>query len=243
MAETEKIKAGDIQKTLTELRQEKIFLKFKLADKNYEGLTFITGFQKRKGGQHLSIDYPDGFEDAVADMDEWPLRFEFTGRDKIKYVFNSPGGHIHQGKIWIQFPGEIERFQRRKLFRLEAPPGTRLHLNTKDIRYELLVINVSIGGTFGALVKPARQNAMDQVLHEDTTVEDAKLTFSYKNEVQIVSIKRGKIQRVNRNSSTGRYQYAIEFIDISEHNENKLTKLIYRFQREHLKKRKQLKKN
>ena len=140
MANIEKIAGDDILRILNELQQDKTLLKMQLPTGDFERLTFIIDIRKRKRIQYILIDNPEGFLEATEGLADWRLRFEFTGRDGIMYVFESDGGEYSQGMIWIKLPEMIDRYQRRKLFRLEAPPGTRLYFRLNNNRYALLTM-------------------------------------------------------------------------------------------------------
>jgi len=143
--------------------------------------------------------------------------------------------------IWVRFPEYVHRYQRRKLFRLEAPNGTRLYFKVNDIRYKLLVINVSLGGTFGVLVSSTKQMGQELKLHKSKTLNDVELLFPSEDRKAagaIVNIKRCQINRKEINPATNKFEYALEFIEISEEEMKNLTDLFYKWQREYLRKRK-----
>jgi c-di-GMP-binding flagellar brake protein YcgR len=241
MANIEKIQGDDILRILKGLQQDKTLLKMQLPDGDFERLTFIIDIRKRKRIQYILIDYPEGFLEATEGLADWRIRFEFTGRDGIMYVFETEGGEYFQGMIWIKLPEVIDRYQRRKLFRLEAPPRTRLFFQLNDNRYELLAINVSLGGSLGALVRMNRTKEKDLENYNPKTLENVELVFPAKDVDSIVTIKQCQIKRQEKNPQTQKYEYAIEFKEMTEAEEKKLTALFYKWQRDFLRKRRLLK--
>jgi len=152
MANIETIQGDAILQLFKDLQQDKIPLQVKLTSGDYEHMSILKDIRKRKRAHYFLIDYHEDFEKAIDGQDNWRLRIEFTGQDGILYAFQTFESDMSRGRIWIKFPETVHRYQRRSLFRLEAPHGTRLYFHLDDIRYKLLVINVSLGGTLGVLV-------------------------------------------------------------------------------------------
>ena len=152
MIESEEIRGKNRVDILRQLVDDRTFVQIRLSGKDYERLTVITGVRDMIGEPSFSMDMPEGFRDAVSGMEEWGLRFQFTGRDGLQYVFKTTGGKFSRGRIWIAFPQVVERRQRRRHFRLEVPRGTKLHLQVGSVRCEMRVENVSLGGVLGPLV-------------------------------------------------------------------------------------------
>ena len=143
--------------------------------------------------------------------------------------------------IRIRLPEFVHRYQRRKLFRLEAPNGTQLFFKIKDIRYKLLVINISLGGTLGVIVSLTKQMEQELKPYTSKKLENAELLFpcvEHQEAEAIVNIKKCQINRHERNTATGKFQCAVEFKEISEAELKKLTDLFYKWQRDYLRKRK-----
>ena len=242
MAEPEIIQDEGILRILQDLQQNKTLLKMRLPDKDYERLTLITSISNKRKSPRFMIDHTAEFENTVADCEVWRLHFEFTGIDDIKYVFNTTGGEFFNEKIWINFPVVVERYQRRGDFRLEAPTGTRLYFMLNSNAYELLVKNVSLGGALGALGNQNKKLEQELKRRSHQITENVELAFPGKRKKKIsITIKQAKFNRLEKNSLTNNYEYALQFTDLDEENELRLTDLIYRFQRDYLRKRKIMK--
>ena len=237
MAESEKIKGAAIPKLFEELRHHKTLLKLAVIDTDYEHLTLITALANRNEGPHFAIDTPEGFEHATAEIAPWHLHFEFTGKDHIQYTFRCIGAEIDNNRIYVKYPREIERWQRRELFRVNAPAGTKLCLPQDTLRYELDVIDISIGGTLAALVR-TRPHDLDNPPFADARIlKDIELVFPSEIMRQPIKIKTVQLKRLRKNSEKTGYEVAFEFYEISTGEQRRLTDLIYHLQRQALRHR------
>ena len=240
MANIEKIQGEAILQLFRDLQKDKVPLKVKLINGDYEHLSRLKDIRKRLRTHYFLIDYNENFEKATEDLEEWRLRIEFTGQDGILYAFESDKKDVSRGVIWMKFPETVHRYQRRSLFRLDAPPGTRLFFSVKDVPYKLLVINVSLGGTLGVLVSLTPQMEQDLKLNPSRILENAELKFPSKDETDDeakVTIKQCQIIRQERNQQTNKFECAIAFREITEGEQKKLTELFYQWQRDYLRKR------
>jgi c-di-GMP-binding flagellar brake protein YcgR len=240
MENIEKIQGDAILQLFKELQHKKIPLQVKLTNGDYEHLSHLKEIRKRLRTHYFLIEYNDDFQKATENLEDWLLSIEFTGEDGIMYEFQTQDSEVSRGMIWIKFPKTVYRYQRRSLFRLEAPHGTRLYFDVNDIRYKLLVINVSLGGTLGVLVSLTKQMEQELKLKKPRVIENAELVFPSKGEdgdESKVTIKSCQIIRQERNSQTNKFEYAMEFMEITETEQKKLTELFYQWQRDYLRKR------
>lgn len=237
MDEPEKIKGGAIPKLLKELLHHKILLKLTLVDTDYEQLTLITALAERNNAPHFIIDKPTGFQQAAAAADRWQLYFEFTGKDHIRYTFSTTGAEIDKRQIYIPYPRKIERWQRRELFRLDAPTGTRLCLKQNAEQQELDVINISLGGMLAALVQ-TRTGHLDKAPFADQQfLTDIELVFPPEVMPQPIRIKTVQVRRQEKKSKKSGFEVGLEFCEISTGEKKRLTDLIYQMQRQRLRNR------
>jgi len=237
MAESEKIKGATIPKLFEELLHHKTLLKLSVSDTDYEHLTLITALANRNKGPHFAIDTPEGFEQATAKNAPWHLHFEFTGKDHVKYTFRCIGAEIDNNRIYVKYPREIERWQRRELFRVNAPAGTKLYLPLDALRYELDVIDISIGGTLAALVRTGPHDFDNPPFADTRILRDIKLVFPSEIMRQPIKIKTVQLKRLRKNSEKTGYEVAFEFYEISTGEQRRLTDLIYHLQRQALRQR------
>ena len=240
MENIENIQGDAILQLFKELQHKKIPFQVKLTNGDYEHLSHLKEIRKRLRTHYFLIEYDDDFQKATENLEDWLLNIEFTGEDGIMYEFQTKDSDVSRGMIWIKFPKTVYRYQRRSLFRLEAPHGTRLYFDVNDIRYKLLVINVSLGGTLGVLVSLTKQMEQELKLKKPLVIENVELVFPSKGEdgdESKVTIKSCQIIRQERNSQTKKFECAMEFKEITETEQKKLTELFYQWQRDYLRKR------
>jgi c-di-GMP-binding flagellar brake protein YcgR len=240
MENIENIQGDAILQLFKELQHKKIPFQVKLTNGDYEHLSHLKEIRKRLRTHYFLIEYDDDFQKATENLEDWLLSIEFTGEDGIMYEFQTKDSDVSRGMIWIKFPKTVYRYQRRSLFRLEAPHGTRLYFDVNDIRYKLLVINVSLGGTLGVLVSLTKQMEQELKLKKPLVIENVELVFPSKGEdgdESKVTIKSCQIIRQERNSQTKKFECAMEFKEITETEQKKLTELFYQWQRDYLRKR------
>ena len=241
MADIEKIKKEELPQLFNDLRREKNPLKIQLADSDHDHLTVITDIRKRKRALHFLVKYPHDFQMLIEEKKPPCLRFEFFDKENIKYVFESESWEVLREIFWIRFPENVHRYQRRRLFRMEPPPGTRLYFKVDKIRYKLLVINVSLGGTLGVLASFTKHRQQELKLNDSKILKNVELLFPSSNRKvagTIVNIKSCQIKRQLKNPVTNKIEYGIEFKEINEEEKNNFTQLFYKWQREFLRKRK-----
>ena len=237
MAETEKISGDGVARIFKELLQLKTLLKLILLDTDFQHPTIITALTDQKTGPCFIIDTPEGFREAVADIDSWRIHFEFIGKDNIKYSFKTTGAEIIDNQMIIKLPELVERKQRRKLFRINAPAGTMLCFTINVKRYKLEVIDISIGGSLAAMVQTASHAYQEPPFPKIGELKDVELVFPAEICRKPIKIKTAKIKRTKKNPEAPRYEMAFEFSKINSRNEGLLTDLIYRLQRRQLRKR------
>ncbi|MEJ2100276.1 MAG: hypothetical protein P8X68_09885 [Desulfobacterales bacterium] len=237
MAKSEEIKGSAIHKIFEELINYKTLIQLNLLNTDYKQMTRVTALASRNNEPHFILATPEGFKRAAAKTVPWRIRFEFTGRDHIKYGFTSIGGEIDGKRAFVKMPRVVKRNQRRNLFRINAPAGTKLCLTLDGVRAELEVINLSIGGSLAALVQTHSSFKGSSPFAVACFLKDAKLVFPAEIMSQSIKISSIQIKRAKINFETNRYEVALEFYEIDKGEERKLTDLIYRLQRQYLRKR------
>ena len=237
MAESEKISGSGITNLFKELLQRGTLLKLRLADTDFECLTLLTALERKESDTYFVIDTPEGFKAATAEIDIWHIRFEFTGNDNINYAFTTTDGKIEGHQIYIKLPEEVERKQRRKLFRINAPTDTKLCFSLDAARHELEVLDISLGGSLAALVQTDNRIQPKTTVPDAHALEDVELVFPAGISQQPVKIKTALIKRARKNPETTRYEIALEFNELNQEDERRLNDLIYRLQRKYLRKR------
>jgi c-di-GMP-binding flagellar brake protein YcgR len=165
------------------------------------------------------------------------MHFEFIGNDNLQYAFRTTAEEIVGDEIWVRFPEVINRFQRRKNFRLSPPLGTKLYISGDSAEHEMSVINVSQGGVLGTLfsLEKGSQNAL--LLTAGNRLKNVGLAFPSEESVLRVQVKEALVIRVGKHPETDQNICALQFTDIKKSQEKILIEFIYRFQRDLLRKR------
>jgi c-di-GMP-binding flagellar brake protein YcgR len=237
MAGSEKIDGDGVKRVFEELLQRKTHLELNLQDTDYQHLTIVTALTTQKSDPSFYVDTPEGFREAPADIDSWHIRFEFTGKDNIKYIFNTIGGEIANNRIKIKLPETVERRQRRRLFRINAPAGTLLCFTINATRYEFEVIDISLKGSLAVLVQTDSHAYPAPPFPGTGELKEVELVFPVEIYRKPIKIETAEIKRTKKNPEVPSYEMALEFAEISNHHEKLLTDLIYRLQRRYLRKR------
>lgn len=240
MAKIEKIQGSGVLKLIKEIKNNGMPLKMQLIKGDYECFIHVAEIRKWMEANYFIVKYNEDFRIAIDELDDLRMRFEFAGKDDVNYAFETGSEQITRNTIWLKLPETVYRYQRREHFRLEAPRGTRLNFKIIDTCFNLLVINISLGGTLGVLVSLTRE--MELVLQKETPnmLEFVELIFpDHNNDEDIkLTIKQSKIIRQQINPQTQRREYAIEFVEIAEDQQEQLKTLFYQWQRACLKRRK-----
>jgi c-di-GMP-binding flagellar brake protein YcgR len=240
MADIEKIQKGALLQLFTELQRDKVPLKMILPDGDDVQIPYITDICRRKSAHHFLVSSLQGYRKLSEEAGESRLRFELNDIENIKYVFESDSWELSREMIWVQLPDFVHRYQRRNLFRLEAPHGTRLYFKINDARFKLLVVNISLGGTLGVMVSLTKQMEQELEPYNSKILKNVELLFpakDHKKAGSIITIKRCQIKRQERNPVTGKMEYAIEFKQISATDQRNFNDLFYKWQRDFLRKR------
>ena len=240
MADIEKIQKGALLQLFTELQRDKVPLKMMLPNGDDVQITHITDICRRNSAHHFLLSSLEGYRKLSEEADESRLRFELNDIEDIKYVFETNSWELSREMIWVKLPDFVHRYQRRNLFRLEAPHGARLYFKVNDIRYKLLVVNISLGGTLGVMVSLTKQMEQQMKPYNLKMLENVELSFPAKDHKQarsIITIKRCQIRRQERNPVTNKLECAIEFKQISAADQRTFKDLFYKWQRDFLQKR------
>jgi hypothetical protein len=210
---------------LERFKRDRNVMRMHILDRDYERLTIVIGTGVRGGVPSFRIDHPQGFSEVSAGIPEWRMFFETSSPDGILFRFKTLGGEISGEEIWIPYPDRIERRQRRKDFRLQAPAGTVMRFTVQSIPHETSVINISTGGALLAL------NKGDLSISVGRRVKNLAFLFPSGKGQRQIRVKEAEIRRLNRDSTTGKTHCALQFTGIEPVEKSALNDLIYHFQR------------
>lgn len=221
------------------LKKERTVLKLNLLGKDYERLTIVTGLIDENESSYFLIDYPGGFREILDDFGpdeahEQRVVFEFIGSDKIPFAFRTVLDQVQGRDIRVKTPEYIERIQRRRHFRIEPPMDTKILFLRDTKKLENSVLNLSLGG---ALISPLVKPTLGSRLYPGEIVHNINLIAHKKIFKMRICIKKAMVRRAGKNSETGRYFYALRFMEIEKEDEKVLEKWLHKWQRAILQKR------
>ena len=213
---------------LRELQKNRTIISINLLGKGYEGLTIVTGIHTMNNIPLILIARPGGSEDYIQKTSKERVFLEFVDRDKIQYNFKTRIEKVGEDDILIQFPKIINRVQRRKHFRVEPPIGTRMVITADDRRHEVNVINMSMGG---ALICKDSGGHIKEVFFMGQHLKDIVLKCDENEARARITIKKAEIIRIAKIEETGRFCYALKFLEMDRDMTEQLHVFIYLSQR------------
>ena len=240
MVDAVKIQGKKLVDLFSSLIEEKVIISMHVVGVDFDRLTCITGFSQKTDGNHLLVDPPDDFGEVVSGKDRWHLEFNFNGPDQLEYIFSTRGGAFCEQGLKIPFPDHVERLQRRRNFRINTETGTKLHFKLKKIEGMIDLINVSLGGAYGVLVKHNMKFMRGSVLKTDQRIYNLSMVFpgDADRPGDTVYVEQADVKRVEHDQERGFFRYAFEFKGIAREEKDRLTQIIYDLQRKYLRRRK-----
>jgi c-di-GMP-binding flagellar brake protein YcgR len=235
--DTDQITGKDILHLFETLKQDKTLIKCRLIGKNYENLTMIADIRRKFRKAVVVFDPPEGFQEALAGARSAKVAFEFTGRDGIQYEFRTTAWELHPDQLQVESPPAVQRHQRRKYFRLEAPDGTVAEFQFRNARCCEKVVDVSLGGALIALVCFGSVDSADFPFKVGDILEDIELQFPAEAAEETIFINKASVVRFEAGRYAARTCCGLEFLEIDEDQLKTLTDFIYRFQRRYLRNR------
>ncbi len=239
VADPGKIEGRKLYELFGSLITEKTIISIYVAGTDFQRLTCVTAVEQTKDRNLLVIDCPEGFSKATREMERLDLRFNFNGSDQLEYIFSTRGGTVHGRELKVPFPNFVERLQRRKNFRIDAIPGTRLFFTSRKVEGQMDLINISLGGVLGLLKKHGKKDLTGSLFKANQRLYKIRIVFPADNivEAQTVNIRKAEVRRIERDKERKQYKYALEFTEIDKEELRGLTNAIYHIQRQFLQKR------
>ena len=239
MSDPGKIVGRKLDALFEALIVEKTIISMHVVGTDFQRLTCITAVEQGSDGNRLVVDCPEGFSKAASPNKTLNIRFTFNGRDHLEYIFGTTGGIRRGRELKLPFPDYVERLQRRKNFRIDTLPGTRLLFSIGKMGGRIDLINISLGGAFGLLVKPGSKDLSGSLLKINQRLYNVRIVFPADNlvEKRTVVIKKAEVRRIELDRERKRCKYAFEFMVIDKENLRELTNAIYHIQRQFLQNR------
>lgn len=221
-----------IYKLFEELQEHRTLINLRVIGvEGYNRLTMITGLRRDGEPPQFSVDPPEGFDEAVVGRGAWKLHFQLTGPDKLDYKFTTEGGRYEGREIWIDFPQEVERVQRRRHFRVQTVPGTRAAFKLEGDPRVMDVVNISLGGMLGIFVRRKGESGLTPRLKTGTDIHLAAIACPLEGETLYARIDKMQVVRVEEDRANERLRYAFQFIRIDRKEVKALTAIVYALQR------------
>jgi c-di-GMP-binding flagellar brake protein YcgR len=221
---------------LREAIESKSFIKISTIEDRLQSVTLINQVAGPLREARVVVDAPADLEGYLRDNPSSALRVEFNGRDRLLYAFEAQVAGIEASGIWLVLPETIDRIQRRRNFRIQAPMGTRLRVSVGESAIVLSVVDYSLGGLLAVAASGTRRKQADPFLVKGRMVQDATLSFEGRHD-QDVRVRKAAVVRVERHPVTGLFQYGLQFLEMEALEEKRLTEIIYHMQRQYLRKR------
>lgn len=234
MEDPDKITGTGVIHLVKQARRDRTLLKMSIPGTGYECLTIVTGTDNRNPSSAFFIDCPWDAKEIGKDVEGKRVHFEFSGQDRIRYSFRTYMEGIEAKNLRIRYPETVKRIQRRKSFRIMAPPGTMAEAAITGKRYYFHVANLSEGG---ALLNQKESFHDNRLLYAGSHIEDLLLENNEGPQRIRIKVRKADITRIEKESKTGRYSYAIRFVEMGRKEEEEIRGFIYMCQRQILKKR------
>lgn len=233
MNDSEKISGKKIFNLLEQLKGNHTILNIHVMGTDFDGLTIILGVSDGEN-QRFFIDYPGrSYSNAVFTKGK-KCYFEFSDSEKIHYSFKTTIDRIFGRRIKFNFPEFIERVQRRKVFRIPTPSGTRLTYSHRSGKFEFDIINISETGLLATL---KNIHLGEHIFLKGSKLDKLVLILEQEDMSVNVNIKSAEIVRLEKVTEEDRVNYGLKYDDISKEGRDELKRFIYYCQRRILKKR------
>ncbi len=230
-----KVQGGKMMQLFQQLIESKTIISMQVAGSRFERLTCITDIRDDGKQNYIVVDTPNEFQAAVVNNPEWELHFNFSGPDKLEYIFTTIGGTYSGQDLVLPVPEFVNRLQRRRNFRLVAPPGARMYFQSKQFKGTLELINISLGGAMGILHLKGMTSTKHPVLKVNQPVFKISLVLPGRlSQDGEILIKKAEVVRIDRDKENYKHRYAFEFKYIEKDEQRKMLDAIYRIQREYL---------
>lgn len=228
-----KIQGDNLFELMEQVQQSNTLLSMKISGKDYEQLTVINDIVKQKNQLFFVVDEPSGFIETISDIQVWKINFKFKGPDNLQYVFSTTGGNFDGQKITIPFPGYIERVQRRKNFRIDAPAQAMVLFKDGTRQHECSLINISLGGIFCKIARLGKGKEKQPAFMKGETLQDLELIFPPQEDriFQNVKVTKAIVRRDEHDPEKDLTGYGLEFTGIDRDEKKNLTAIVYYLQR------------
>lgn len=237
MEEPEKLHGKDLINIIKDLKASKTIVKMHIPEKDFTCLTIISDILRKKRINYFQIGYPDDFSETASNLETLKISIEFTGKDKLPHIFNTSVKKISGDLLWIEFPSVIERLQKRKDFRIPIPLGTKIYFLAMGIKHNLKALNLSRSGILCVNTGSHEKTQKEPKFKIGEVIEDIAIIFPPEKKGQKIQIKKAIVIWFEKDSRSNLHHYGLKFVETKNDQEETLIQMIYKIQREYLRKR------
>jgi c-di-GMP-binding flagellar brake protein YcgR len=202
--------------------------KIEIPNTDFCWLSILLHIQRKNNETFLIFDGLEKFDSILARFPHREVRVEYLEVDGILCHFSSRVVHSESKDIWLSFPEEVYRFQRRRYYRLKALSGTEITFQMDSEKQgKGKVRDYSLGGAAFLADQPLN-------LKKDDRVENICLRIPCGRDWFIVHIPSAIVRRVEKDMELSSHLYAIQFCEMTDAMRNCLTRHIFEQQRSQL---------
>ena len=221
----ENITGPKVKEVLQSLILSGEMCKMEVSPTPYCWLTLLSEVREEKDQTFLLIDRVPDFEKALSSSRRQEVRIEYLENNEVPCSFLSRVLLIGPQCIWVELPERIQRIQRRKYFRLQAPAGTEILFQAEPGKSEKgRVKDYSLGGVAFLTGKGVNLKTGDRV-------KDLLLSIPEGTHCLTFSFPQGVVKRAEPDFYQGENLYALEILELSEATRQKLNQHIFEKQR------------
>ena len=218
------------------LEKEAILLNVRLLKTGLTQLAVIKRLTAQNGDWFFLIECSQKFKEKISIMNTWGMAFAFIGEQGIHYRFKTVGGRLIGGcDMLIRVPDAIDRFHRRKHFRIKAHPAARLKAKIDGRESVMKLIDISQGGALVMFADKGQENRMMAAGQELTDLR-IKLLPGEKD-AEALRVKQAEVRSVALEPNSGTFHFGIMFVDLSKLEEKLIKERIYVDERQMLRKK------
>lgn len=237
MNSEEIIQGPQVLTVLRTVCRKRTLVRMNLANPPASVLTLLVEVRNAAAPPLFLVDVMEEMTTALAEAASNAVDFEFTGAEGVLYRFRTRGGQLASEGLWLPVPETMERIQRRKDFRLTVLPGTRILYETDTARGTIRVIDISLGGSLGTLIRLRADSRAGNLFREGGELSNLHLEIPVGEEVRHVRIRKARIRRVHQAPGAVRPRCGLAFEEIAPDQKKALIEAVYTLQRTYLKNR------
>lgn len=218
---------------LREIMLRKTQLSLFVPGADYTRLTIILKLPVIGDQRYVVMDWIEDFADLILSNPDPKLIFECIDSQKIPYRFSTRLYKAEDRGLWVYFPKEIVRIQRRRHFRIDVPSGGQLSMSLGGETSTFAIKDISVSGL--AILIP-RNKGKGKFLKLGDELKEIKIRLLLEGQVYGIGMNSAIVRRLQDNMETNVILCGLEFTDIDNKTENIVNDYIRRLERYMLRK-------